>query len=271
MGWRATTRIDRSSVELTRGSTWTIARVWSTVGTLEAETLTTGTSRILLSVDGTAEAQVEEATFTLVPRTMLVVPGEVNLSITNTTLWARCEWHLRTPMLRHGLLAAHHGKPLHLSRDHYQLLATMTNVVSTEAGFGESRGAGVLLDSFASVVAAAVLDAVDTTPQLSKSQAAIIERARQVIDERHVDPTFSVATLASELAVSPYYLSRLYAVLSTTPRRSIEARRVETARALLKLAPAHSHGAMLEVAHRSGFNTVRTLQAALRRQPPSAR
>jgi len=196
---------------------------------------------------------------------MVVLPGTAEVSTTNTELWARCEWQLRSPVLEHDQFAGHLAKPLRLGGSHFQLLTAMTNVISTEAAFTSSPGAAILHDSFAVAVASAILDAVDTTTLLSPPQAAIVERARGVIDVRHTDPAFGVAALASEVAVSQYYLNRLFALLGTTSRRALEARRVQTARLLLHLAPEHSHGAMLEAARRSGFRTVRTMRAALDR------
>ncbi|MEV4669534.1 helix-turn-helix domain-containing protein [Microbacterium sp. LWO12-1.2] len=202
----------------------------------------------------------------IAPGALLIVPEGATVTTTNTGVWARCEWQLNAPLLRHGQLANHAGKPLRMSTADFSLLAAMTSVISTESTFATAWGGGLLVDSLAAAIATAVFTSTWTSLNLSEAQADTIHNAIQVIYKRHADASFTVAGLAAEISISKHYLHRLFASVGVTPRQILEARRVSTAVAMLKISPNHSVDVMSAVAQKSGFATVRTMQAAIRRQ-----
>ncbi|WP_424937307.1 MULTISPECIES: hypothetical protein [Bacteria] len=266
LGWDSRTRIDRSSVELSRGATWTVARVWSTAGHLHGTRLRSTTHRILLGVDGEAEVVVDGVPLVLAPRELLVIPPPATVETRSRTLWARCEWHVDSTALDGLHLARHSRTTLALLPRDYALLTTMTNVISTAPAFGTSPGSRILLDALSSTVAAAILDATDTPTSLSPGQADLVARAITLIEQRHTDPTFTITRLAQEMSLTREHLHHLFARTESPPRQVLEARRTRTARSLLSLAPERGKGTLEEIAIASGFTTVRTMKAALARQ-----
>lgn len=271
LGWQRETAISRYLVESTHGESWTISRLWSTAGTLHSTVLPPGMSRVLIGVAGTATITAGDREQLLQPRTLLFVPGHERVTTVNTGVWARGEWHLRAPELAHDKLRLHAGIPLPLDAANYALLTALTNIVSTNAAFVTSRGTAHILGMLGSAVTASVLDATTSATGLSASQVAIVELARRVIHERHADSEFSVTDLARELAVSKFYLHRLFAATGTTPGHVLEAQRVSNALRLLALSPSGSPGAAADVARLVGFRTVRTMYAALARQGADSR
>ena len=266
LGWDSHTRIDRSSVELSRGPTWTVARVWSTAGCLRGARLRSTTHRILLGVDGEAEIVVDDVPLALAPQQLLVIPPSAAVETRSLSLWARCEWHVDSTALDGLHLARHSRTTLALLPRNYALLTTMTNVISTAPAFGTSPGARVLLDALSSSVAAAILDATDTPTSLSPGQAELVAQATARIEQRHTDPAFTITRLAQEMSLTREHLHHLFARTGSPPRQVLEARRTRTARSLLNLAPERGKGTLEEIATASGFTTVRTMKAALARQ-----
>jgi len=222
--------------------------------------------RVVLAVDGAVALTVDGVEIALSPREIVVLPGTSMITAESAALWARCEWLLDSAALEHPRLAAHLNTPHRLTAEHYALMTTMTNVISTAPAFGTSAGSRTLLDALAATAATAIVDATGKRIDLSPSQAKLVERATDIIDASHRDPDFTVRALFQRMAISETHLHHLFALLGTTPRQAIEARRVATARSLLALTPRRGSGTLGEVAARAGFRTVRTMQAALARQ-----
>ncbi|MDR6867891.1 AraC-like DNA-binding protein [Microbacterium resistens] len=269
LGWHAPesrSAPGRSSAELTSSAAWTVSRAWSTAGALDARPLDNGVSRIVVGVDGAASVRLDHHdALRLEPRQLLLVDGRTPVSTESNDVWARYEWHLRSPALRQNRFAAAFSRPLTLKGGGYALIATMTNVISTHGDLGTSGGAGALLDALSGVVMSAVLDATSDTTALSPTQARLIQEAYAIVETRFPDSSFDVTALAEALHVSARYLRRLFAIAGTSPRAAIEERRVRAAEALLTVTPARSKDTLGNIARTAGFSSVPRLQAALRR------
>ncbi|WP_424937691.1 MULTISPECIES: helix-turn-helix domain-containing protein [Bacteria] len=255
----------RYSVELTQHRSWTVSRVWSTGGVLSSRSLPHGTVRVIVGVDGEAEIRGVQGADRLRPRQLIFVDGVVPLETANRGIWARAEWHLRAPAFTLDRFIAHHGRPLPLPTDHYDLFTTMTNVISTRPSLGQSPGAELLLDVLTGVVTSGVINAAHESASLSSAQVKILRDAYAAIDEHYADATFSVQTLAAHVSVSTFYLHRLFAASGTTPRRAIEARRIRAASVLLNTTNPESPGAYEDVARVTGFSSGRQMRMAFRR------
>ncbi|WP_424935849.1 MULTISPECIES: helix-turn-helix domain-containing protein [Bacteria] len=256
----------RSSAELVTSGSWTIARLWSTAGTLRSSPLEAGTIRLILGVAGAADVTVNRTTLRLEPYEIVLLDGETAVRTESADMWARFEWRLIAPALQQPRFRAHFGRALALSREHYALLTTMSNVISTREAFGVSPGSGALQDAFAGAALAAVLDATDETEELSSSLSRILQEARRVIEARYTDESFDVATLAATLRLSMRHLRRPFAALGTTPAQAIEERRLAAADTVLDHTPARSRDTLEQVAMASGFSSVRRLRDALDRR-----
>jgi len=80
--------------------------------------------------------------------------------------------------------------------------------------------------------------------------AQLVDRARQLIDERYADPMLSVAMIAQVLCITPNYLSRIFhQKTGTTCVEAITRRRLEEAKRLLALTPLKSY----EIAEKVGY------------------
>ncbi|WP_424936758.1 MULTISPECIES: helix-turn-helix domain-containing protein [Bacteria] len=266
LGWSARRGGDPSSVELATAATWTVARVWSAPGMLVAHPAGEQIHRVILGVDGAVALVVDGVELTLAPREIVVLPGASTITAESGALWARCEWLLNSVALEHPRLAGHLNTPHRLTAEHYALMTTMTNVISTAPAFGTSAGSRTLLGALAATAATAIVDATGKRIDLSPAQAELVERATDIIEANHRDPDFTVRALFRGMAISETHLHHLFSLLGTTPRQAIEARRVATARSLLALTPRRGPGALGDIAVRAGFRTVRTMQAAIARQ-----
>jgi len=197
---------------------------------------------------------------------MVLLAGDEAVRTESTAMWARYEWRLTAPALQQPRFAVHFGHPLRLSPEHYALLTTMSNVVSTRMGFGVSSGSGMLQEALASAALAAVLDATDETEDLSPSLSRILQEARDVIEKRYADDSFDVAALAATLHLSMRHLRRPFAAVGTTPAQAIEERRLAAADAVLDRTPARGRDTLEQVAKAAGFSSARHLRDALARR-----
>ena len=272
LGWQPRAPApQRSSVELVSTDTWTVSRVWSTGGTLDARPLPAGTTRVLVGVDGAAVLRSADSSGTLSPKRMILLDATDSVSMESENLWAWCEWHLRTPALTQRRVRQQHRHALPLAAHDYALVTAMTNVISTRSGFETAGGGNLLLETLAGVTLASLTDAADEHTALSPLQTEIVRRARATIERRYSDPSFDVSALASGLHLSGTYLRRIFAMLGTTPREAIEERRVRAAESFLSLS-ARGRGALTDAARATGFSSAERLQAALdrhRRRHPS--
>ena len=221
---------------------------------------------MLLSVDGTANITIGRECIALRPRQLLVLDAAAETETKNERLWARCEWRLRSPILRQERFSEYYNRPLTVNAENYSLITSMTNVISTNRRFGESAGETTLHDALASALASTLCTAADEPTTLSPPQAKIIRAARRVIDDCYDDPLFNVRELAKAVSVSPDYLRHLAALTGTSPREMIEKRRVSAANALLRANPVRSRETLEVVRRSSGYTTVRRMQDAIARQ-----
>lgn len=244
---------------------WTVSRLWNTGGALDALPLPVGTVRVIVGVDGTADVRLGEESVVLAPQQLILLDGKTPVTTENQVLWARCEWHLRSPALLQERFATHFSRPLAMRPGSYALFAAITNTISTTPDMGWSPGADLLIDALSGTVRAAVLDSVGGSLSLSVSQEKLFRDATAVIEARYVDRSFDVTALAETLHVSTRYLRTVFGIIGTTPRAAIETRRVEAAAVLLRAGHKRNRTSLEAVAHGSGFSSVARLQAALRR------
>jgi len=255
----------RSSVEVVANGSWSVGRVWTSAGTLVAAPSERQITRILVGVDGTGRLQFGSNAVELGARQMILLPGDERLSTANDGIWARCEWKLRSPAIRHDRFSAHFSQVVDLRPESYALITTMTNVISTSQNIQSGPGAPLLLEALAGVIMASLMDTTGQSAELTPNQAAIMQRASEVIEIRHTSPDFNVTSLAEELHLSVRHLRRVYANAEQTPRSAIELRRVMTAQSLLSVNPGWYRKSKEEVARAAGFSSIEQMEAAFRR------
>lgn len=266
LGWAAgQDGPQRSSVEMVSNNSWNVARVWTSAGSLAAAPTEPQITRILVGVDGTGTLQFGSSTMELGARQMILVAGDEQFSTVNDGIWARCEWKLRSPAIRQDRFTPHYSQIIALQPENYTLITTMTNVLSTSQSIQAGAGAPLLLEALTGVIMASLLDATGQSAGLTPHQAAIIQRASEVIEHRHTDPDFDVTALAEELHLSVRHLRRVYANAEQTPRGAIEARRVMTAQSILSVNPGWYRRSKEEVARAAGFSSIEQMDAAFRR------
>ncbi len=257
---------NRYSVELVGVGSWTVSRVWSTGGALQALPLPAGVTRVLIGVDGEGDVRsVDGRTFRVRPGQLLLVDGQAKVSTQSAGLWARCEWQLHAPALRQEQFQRHFDHPVELPEGSYALITTMTNAISTSADLANISGADHLLEALTATVMAAIGDARTPSEELTGLQAGHLHAADEAIGAHYTQPSFSVAALASEIAVSTVYLHQIYARVGKTPGKAIEERRARAAHMLMKASPFVTRQTWEEAATASGFTSVRRLRAALQR------
>ena len=255
----------RSSVEMVGNSSWSVGRVWTSAGSLTASPSERQVTRILIGVDGTGTLQFGSDAVELGARQMILLPGDKRFSTANGGIWARCEWKLRSPAIRQDRFSSHFSQVIALPPESYTLITTMTNVVSTSQSIQSGPGAPLLLEALAGVIMAALMDTTGQSAGLTPNQAAIMQRATEVIEVRHTSPDFDVTSLAEELHLSVRHLRRVYANAEQTPRGAIELRRVMTAQSVLSVNPGWYRKAKEEVARAAGFSSIEQMEAAFRR------
>ncbi|MDR6867174.1 AraC-like DNA-binding protein [Microbacterium resistens] len=268
LGWAVRGRPPSgASVELAETRTWTAARLWSTACTLGSLPLPAGTHRVLLTIDGEGTLRTRGSSFSLKARQLVFLDGEEPTVTENVGLWARYEWHLRSPLLRSPPFADHLAIPLEIDDGHQQLLAAATNVTAVAPGLADGPGAPFLLDMLTAMLSAAVTDSVGVPTTLSPAQAAHFREALLLIDQHHRDSSFSVQTLLRRMSLSKSTLHSVFAAAESTPRQQLEARRASSALSELNTNPARGKQTLGEIARRSGFASIRQMQDALSRNP----
>ncbi|PRB08477.1 hypothetical protein CQ044_03455 [Microbacterium sp. MYb64] len=240
---------------------------------LAARLLSPKVQRVLVCVDGEVTlTRGSEAPFRLTRQQMVVVDGTVPLTASASATWSWFEWQLSTPfhsVRRRDLFM----QPLSLTADTFTLVANTTNVFCAQPGLSSSPGARALTGALNTTLYAAVLDGLGLPMSLSLTNFEVLKRALDLIEARHRDSTFTIRELAAALSVHQSFLNRLFAHIDTTPRRALEATRVDSARSLLEGTPQHSRETMDNVAHVAGFASVQQMRSALRRShldPPDA-
>ncbi|MDR6868854.1 AraC-like DNA-binding protein [Microbacterium resistens] len=271
LGWRTREHApQRSSVELTTDGSWVVARAWSTTGSLDAEPLGQGATRIIVGVDGAARVHLGEEAVDVRPGEMVVLDGATPARVENDGIWARCEWHLRSPALRQQKFRAHFARAIALLPGDYALVTAITNVISTREDLGEPGGASTLHNALTDIALTGMLNWAGERTTLSPTQAMILQEANAAIESRHADSAFDVRSLAEALHISDRHLRHVYALIGTTPRTAIETRRLAAADAVLGVTPNRGRDTYEAAAQSSGFRSARHLQQALNRRRDQA-
>ena len=267
LGWRPRDLAPaRSSIDYAQTATWTVARLWSTAGTLETSGGDRGSSRVILSVDGSASILYAGAKITLEPRQMIILDDALPVVTENDALWARCEWLLRSPTLQHQRLSPYFHRPIDIPQEYRHLFTGVTNSISTSPDIASGLGSSALLETLASTVTAAIMDAVGAPVALTPAASSLFHDAMRRIDAQFHDVSFSVSHLAEQMSISTTHLHRVFAAAGTTPRQELEIWRVVAARTILGAAPTRGKVALDDLARRAGFSSSKHMQVALRRQ-----
>lgn len=252
----------QSSVEIVTTPTWKVARLWSTAATLQAVPLRPSTQRVILSVDGEATIVVDGHRRTLHPKQLVIFDGSSNLITKNEEIWARFELHLSSPLLNLRQFRYSQTLPLDISPDFYKLLSATVNIVSVSDAIGDDIAAGLLLNVFSGIIAAAVASAIDEPVSLTPAQRSLVDASERLMNEHLTDPQFDVASISAQLSVSRTLLHRAFAAKKTTPRRVLEGKRVTLAISLLELTPARGLDTLQRVAREAGFSSTRHMHNA---------
>ncbi len=93
----------------------------------------------------------------------------------------------------------------------------------------------------------------------------LLHRARRIIQDEAHSPALTVARLAEHVRISRAHLHRVFAADQSTPLAEIRAARVELARLHLSEELTATDADILDVARRSGFQTVAAMRRAIRR------
>ena len=100
---------------------------------------------------------------------------------------------------------------------------------------------------------------------ITRSEAAILDRARHYIQQHATDPDLTVSDILDAVNVSRSYLFRVFARVNTTPLQYLTDLRLTRARQEIVMPGDSVRGMSHEIAQRSGFSTVRSLRSAMAR------
>ncbi len=146
------------------------------------------------------------------------------------------------------------GRPVAASSPLGHVLAGHLAAVSSAIGHVEPALRPGLIDRTMDLIALTFTGAArDFAGAGSTAQAALVARAKHVIEARLADPALGPEDVAAALGVSSGYLHRLFHVAGTTVGTHIRCRRLERCRAELA-DPLHAGERVTEIALRWGFN-----------------
>jgi AraC-like DNA-binding protein len=141
----------------------------------------------------------------------------------------------------------------------------VNSVLGSDVRIGDP-GFPALRDAVESSITALIAQSSDGwTPALTSARAELMRRAWRVIEDRHIDPEFSIAQLSDTLQVSATHLHRVFAAASVTPLQALQERRARRAAALLNHGRVTSGEELARVASQSGFPSVAVMRRALNR------
>ena len=183
VGWNAGPAVSgNAGADVIDQGSWLVARLWSTPATLTSTPLVPGRYRFVLTFDGEATIERRGGTCRVAPRQLVLLDGQDRTVTRNPVLWARMEWHLPLPLLDPSLVAAV-GRVADVPEHYAQLVAAVTNTVSTDPGFADGPGGLHLLPALQALVAGGLADAYGAPPRLTPTQHAVLVAARRHIDE----------------------------------------------------------------------------------------
>ncbi|MDR6865807.1 AraC-like DNA-binding protein [Microbacterium resistens] len=268
IGWNVlSTPFPRAVLDSRRGEEWRVTRLWSTGAVFTAPPLPPGRLRAFIGVEGEATVSTSSTSVVVRPRELVLFPGDTGITTTHSVPWARLIWDVDHPLLRQSSFEGSFGVPLALDDVLWNLVASVTNVLSPSGEDSRESSDRFLATVVGSTLAAALADAMERVRADHPAQRLDLYRqALRVIDEQHRDASLTVTTLAQRLSISVPHLHRVLAQEGTRPRDEIEQRRVSTALMLQRQADAS--WTPEDIASRSGFTTVERMKSALRRRHP---
>lgn len=268
IGWTsAAVPAPRVEVDGSGGWQWNVSRVWTTVGDFDAPVFMAGTMWAFIGVDGVGTILRGTEQHTLRPQEMLVVPATTPLRTTSTAPWARIIWRFETSLLRQPQFDGTLGIVHRLSEAHWGLITALTGTIAAAPFSVWETGATYVNYALASTIASAVADnAGPVHAQYIKDRTGLYRQAIRVIDERFLDPSFTVPEIARTLAISVSYLHKVFAEVGTRPAHELEWRRARRAHSLLSSVATPTLAVLEDVAGRSGFTSVSRMRSTMRRQ-----
>lgn len=244
---------------------WAAERIWSSPGVLEADADPASTFCCLISVEGAVRMHAGESSFVLDEHKFVVLESAAPLSAASEGASARMEMRFTSSRLGAEQFKKLLGQPLEVSEAHWQLaVAMLTTLISAPPppGSGTLSLRGVLEHLVISLLS----EARDQRLLAHGGAGSdLLVRAMRMIDANFDRPDFSVAMLASMMAVSPTHLHRVFAPMELSPRRAIEQTRVRAATDLLAHPDPAAPIDLNVVAKTSGFSSVRQMRNALDR------
>ncbi|MDR6867008.1 AraC-like DNA-binding protein [Microbacterium resistens] len=110
-----------------------------------------------------------------------------------------------------------------------------------------------------------ILESTDVVRRTGR-RGSLYERARSLIFLNASSPSYTVTTMATDLAVSARQLQRAFAARGATPRASLRQARVQLALSMLKDPGYDDLLSLDQIARHSGFADAGTLRIALSRE-----
>jgi len=260
LGWAAEA-IPTGSVETASGDGWTVARIRTSGGRLEAHDLGPELCRVIVGVDGAARVETSGADVEIGPRSLIVVNGDQPLTVSSAQAWARYELLLHSPPS--GLVRARvvRPRPFAISGASSRLIGAMAGALIAEPPVEPGKEQVFIGRALSQVVVAAIADSL----RLGSTRQLLFERAQHLIEMHYADPAFTVEDLYGGLNTSRSYLYEVFAAYGTSPRRELETRRLEAVRARVALERGRELAITPELLGVSGFSSAKQLRRALRR------
>lgn len=264
LGWRPRPGLMPGfEAEATAGRGWTAGRLWTAGSMVHTPAANARELHVIVGVEGRGTITSRRRALVVGRRQLMIAEAEHEMRVESNTPWARFEWVLDSPALslsRHLRLLT----PIAVDELHWELIAAMTNtLVSHEPSLGghpSSVSSGGIGAAFTQLLLTVLERAGSGRAIGSESSTGLIDRAYRLIDENFSDPEYGVADLRADLSLSKSHLHRLFADQGTTPRRELEARRVDAALVAMESTPS------AEVARASGFRSVQRMMIAIGRR-----
>lgn len=256
--------------DVVRGAGWVIGRVWSAGATVKGNARLPGTLHVIIGAKGRGSVVVDGVETTLQDREVGIFEPRTQMQLSSPTPWARFEWVFAAPALSLSRVLRPRA-PLTIPTTYWEIISATTSIVVAgseppEAAFPPLDVLGPVLEHLLSA-AIADADAVYGRENAGDTKP-LMRRARELISANSTNPGYGVSDLQRDLALSKTHMHRLFAERGTTPRRELEAQRVDAALTLMA-SPQGASLAPKEVAEATGFRSVERMMSALARRRES--
>jgi AraC-like DNA-binding protein len=270
-GWRTTSKNPQVFADVFDATSFAYSRTWLGPGEYVREprmsaSLADRVSALLL-VEGSAQIGLDHlhSSFGVGDLALTGDASTVKISAqAPVALYEIVTDYTRIGLARYELPAT--SGPYETSPHYWPALTGVLNQVFGSSVAADDFGIGSIRTAVDSLLLASLKESTAMAEQKwAMPERQLLHRARRIIQDEAHSPALTVARLAEHVRISRAHLHRVFAADQSTPLAEIRAARVELARLHLSDDNAATNADLVDVAQRSGFQTVAAMRRALRR------